>query len=158
MSVEETAKKVELAVKQALETAGVADLTYRLYHADDSAGAGEEEIVYPMCQIVASPIQETQQSAVLLSMSVAVAVATYYDNDKLHATLSTKASTVWNALTRDSVDTAMGLVPGGDNLGVQGWEQGDPAVTQEGNDQREARMFTAHIFDQSSLTTTTTTT
>jgi hypothetical protein len=156
-AVEEKAKKVELAFKQALETAGVTGLTYRLYHADDSGSGDDEPIVYPVCQIVAEPAQEVQPNATLFAMSVAVAVATYYDDDKLRQTLSEKASDVWIALTASSVDTAMGTVSGASNLGVQGLEQGDPATLLEGNDQRQIRVYTAHLFDQSTLTTTTTT-
>lgn len=147
MATAEREQKIEAAFKQACVTAGVSGLTYRLFHGDDSGGAAAESIVYPYCMIMAEPIEETQMDAPLLSMRVVVAVATYYDDDKLHQTLSEKASTVWAALTATATDTALGLVTGADNLGIQGLEYGETISTQDGNDQRASKTYTAHIYD-----------
>jgi len=147
MATAEREQKIEAAFKQACVTAGVSGLTYRLFHGDDSGSASEEAIVYPFCMIMAEPIEEIQMNAPLMAMRVVVAVATYYDDDKLHQTLSEKASDVFAALTASSTDTALGLITGADNLGIQGLEYGEPTSTQDGNDQRQVKTYTAHIYD-----------
>ena len=137
----EIAKYIEEAFLGALS--GVTGLTYRAYHVDDDT---VEDIQYPLCQIVSEPQQEIQQQAALFSIRVGVAVATYFDDDKKRETLSEKAAEVWAALTPDAVDTAMGNVTGADNLGVQGLEYSDTTTTQENNDQRAVRTYTAHLL------------
>ena len=149
-------KWCEQAVKRALS--GVSGVTFRAYHVDD---ATEENIAYPVCEIVAEPVDESSPGAgVLFSCRVAIAVATYYDDDKKRTTLSEKAAEVWDALTPSAIDTAMGNISGPASiaLGVQGVDWSDMATTQDRNDQRQVRVYTLFLYWDAAQTTTSTTT
>jgi len=138
-------KFCEQAIIQAMETAGITGLTNRAYHVEDDIG--DEDIVYPVCQIVAEPVQEIQQDAPLYECRVSVSIATYFDDDGKRQILSNLSSDVWLVLTRSNIDTAMGLVVGGTNLGVQGVTYADVTTNQDSNDQRSTRVFSLHLFD-----------
>ena len=139
-------KLVEQAFLKVL--VGVSGITFRAYHVSDEGG-DEETIEYPVCEIVASPEQEVQPNAPLITVDVAIAVATYYDDDKLRQTLTAKADEIFDLITDTALDTAMGTISGGSDLGVQGLTYTDNATTQEQNDQRQARIYTVYLYDAS---------
>lgn len=152
----ELEKQIESAITAVLNSSVFTTTPYlRAFLVDDSPDATDEEIVYPVIQILCGTAQPYAEEEILYVAEVTLMVATNLLNDAKRQVLSSIYGTCKQVLTAEAINAALP-----DWINLLGAEVQDGAPDLAGNEQSENFSLKVSFAadEDAALTTTTTTT